>query len=192
MSSRISLIVGLGNPGASHENTRHNAGFWFVDKLVREASGNFRSESKFHAEVCKAHLNGQQCWLCKPDTYMNRSGQAVAAIAKFYKIPLDEILIVYDEIDLPPGTVRLKKGGGHGGHNGMRDVISHLGSKDFLRLRIGVGHPGHSDQVSDYVLGKPSKADRRLIDDTIDAGLAVMPLVVKGDIETAMQRLHTT
>lgn len=192
MSSRISLIVGLGNPGASYENTRHNAGFWFVDKLAREASGSFRSESKFHAEVCKLSLHGESCWLCKPDTWMNRSGQAVAAIARFYKIPVDEILIVYDEIDLPPGTVRLKNGGGHGGHNGMRDVISHLGSKDFLRLRIGVGHPGHSDQVSDYVLGKPSASDRRLIDDTIDAGLAVMPLVVKGDTETAMQRLHTT
>lgn len=186
----IQLIVGLGNPGAEYEPTRHNAGFWFVDELARRCQQSFRAEARFHSEIARCQLDGRECRLQKPQTFMNRSGQAVRSLMQFFKIPLDQILVVHDELDLPSGTVRLKKGGGHGGHNGLRDLISHLGSKDFQRLRIGIGHPGHKHQVIDYVLKKPSKDDRRLIESAIDAALDVMPVVVDGQIEKAMQLLH--
>ena len=186
----IQLIVGLGNPGSGYEPTRHNAGFWFVDELVRRCRQSFRSEQRFHGEVARCLLDGNECRLQKPMTFMNRSGQAVSSLARFFKIPLQQILVVHDELDLPPGTIRLKKGGGHGGHNGLRDLISHLGSKDFYRLRVGIGHPGHRDQVVDYVLRKPSKQDRRQIDDAIYDALNVMPDVVEGKFELAMNSLH--
>ena len=186
----IQLIVGLGNPGPEYEPTRHNAGFWFVDELVRRCRQSFRSEQRFHGDVARCLLDGNECRLQKPMTFMNRSGQAVSALARFFKIPLQQILIVHDELDLPAGTIRLKKGGGHGGHNGLRDLISHLGSKDFHRLRVGIGHPGHRDQVVDYVLRKPSKEDRRQIDDAIYDALNVMPDVVEGKFEFAMNSLH--
>ncbi len=187
----IQLIVGLGNPGPEYEPTRHNAGFWFVDELARRCRQEFRAEPRFHSEVVRCPLGDGESRLQKPQTFMNRSGQAVGALMRFFKIPVEQILVVHDELDLPPGTIRLKKGGGHGGHNGLRDLISHLGSKDFHRLRIGIGHPGHRDQVVDYVLKKPSGEDRRLIEDAIYAALDVMPDVVAGEFARAMNTLHS-
>jgi len=186
----IQLIVGLGNPGPEYEPTRHNAGFWFVDELARRCRQSFRTERRFHSEVAPCMLGGSECRLQKPMTFMNRSGQAVGALARFFRIPLQHILVVHDELDLPPGTIRLKKGGGHGGHNGLRDLINHLGSRDFYRLRVGIGHPGHRDQVVDYVLRKPSKEDRRQIDEAVYDALEVMPDVVEGKFELAMNSLH--
>ncbi len=191
MSAVIALIVGLGNPGAQYEATRHNAGFWFVDQLAREQGGTFRSEAKFHGQVSKVTLGGQPIWLLKPSTFMNRSGQAVAALARFYKIPTESILVVHDELDLAPGTVRLKTGGGHGGHNGLRDTIAQLGAKDFMRLRVGVGHPGHARQVSDYVLSRAPVAEQRSIEESLDRALQVLPQVVMGDAQKAMNTLHS-
>lgn len=192
MSSRIQLIVGLGNPGAKYEPTRHNAGFWFVDALARQHGAGFKSENKFHGEACKINLDGNEVWLLKPMTFMNKSGQAVAALANFYKIPPESILVAHDELDLPPGAARLKKGGGHGGHNGLRDTIAQLGNnKDFQRLRIGIGHPGHSSQVTGYVLGKAPADEQRLMEDAISDAVDVMPLAVSGDMPKAMNRLHT-
>lgn len=189
--STVQLIVGLGNPGAEYEQTRHNAGFWFVDELARAAGCSLRTEARFHAEVGRCTLHGQDCRLQKPTTFMNRSGQSVAALAKFLRIPPAEILVVHDELDLPPGTVRLKRGGGHGGHNGLRDLIAHLGTQDFLRLRLGVGHPGDRDKVVDYVLHRPSREERELIDTAMTRALEVMPLAVAGEFERAMHKLHS-
>jgi PTH1 family peptidyl-tRNA hydrolase len=189
--STVQLIVGLGNPGAEYEQTRHNAGFWFVDELARAAGCSLRTEARFHAEVGRCTLHGQDCRLQKPTTFMNRSGQSVAALAKFLRIPPAEILVVHDELDLPPGTVRLKRGGGHGGHNGLRDLIAHLGTQDFLRLRLGVGHPGDRDKVVDYVLHRPSREERELIDAAMTRALEVMPLAVTGEFERAMHKLHS-
>ncbi len=187
----IQLIVGLGNPGTEYEPTRHNAGFWFVDELARRCQQSFRVEARFHSEVARCELQGAECRLQKPLTYMNRSGQAVRALMQFFRIPVEQILVVHDELDLPVGTIKLKKGGGHGGHNGLRDLISHLGSGAFYRLRIGIDHPGHKDQVVDYVLRQPGKQERRLTDDAIDAALEVMPAVIGGHMEKAMHRLHS-
>jgi len=192
LSSRISLIVGLGNPGAKYEPTRHNAGFWFVDQLARQHGGSFKSENKFHGEACKIRLDGKEVWLLKPMTFMNKSGQAIANLANFYKIAPEEILVAHDELDLPPGAARLKKGGGHGGHNGLRDTIAQLGNnKDFQRLRIGIGHPGHSSQVTGYVLGKAPADEQRLMDDAISDAIDVMPQAVSGDMQKAMNQLHS-
>jgi PTH1 family peptidyl-tRNA hydrolase len=187
----IQLIVGLGNPGAEYEPTRHNAGFWFVDELARFCQQSFRAEARFHSDVARCLLQGAECRLQKPQTYMNRSGQAVRALMQFFRIPSEQILVAHDELDLPAGTIRLKKGGGHGGHNGLRDLIAHLDSREFYRLRIGIGHPGHKDQVVDYVLKQPGKQDRRLINDAIGAALDVMPTVISGHMERAMHKLHS-
>jgi len=187
----IQLIVGLGNPGAEYEPTRHNAGFWFVDELARRCQQGFRMEARFHSEIARCVLEGRECRLQKPQTFMNRSGQAVRGLTQFFRIPVEEILVVHDELDLPAGTIRLKKGGGHGGHNGLRDLISQLGSRDFHRLRVGIDHPGHKDQVVDYVLKKPGKQERRLIDEAIDAALEVMPAVIGGHMDKAMHQLHS-
>lgn len=186
----IDLIVGLGNPGAQYEQTRHNAGFWFVEEIARLKGAHFRPETKFSGEVCKVNLDGRDVWLLKPDTFMNRSGQAIQKLANFYKIPVDQILVAHDELDLEPGTARLKTAGGHGGHNGLRDTIAHLG-KDFHRLRIGIGHPGHRDQVSDYVLHRASKDDQIAIENSIDDALRVLPLLAEGSWEKAVHRLHS-
>jgi PTH1 family peptidyl-tRNA hydrolase len=188
----IQLIVGLGNPGAEYEPTRHNAGFWFVDELARRCQQSFRGEARFHSEIARCQLDGQECRLQKPQTFMNRSGQPARSLMQFFKIPVEQILVAHDDLDLPAGTIKLKKGGGHGGHNGLRDLVSQLGSNDFYRLRIGIGHPGHKDQVVDYVLKKPGKEDRRLIDGAIDAALDVMPLVIGGHLAKAMQVLHSS
>ncbi len=186
----IDLIVGLGNPGAQYEQTRHNAGFWFVEEIARLKGAHFRPDSKFSGEVCKVVVEGRELWLLKPDTFMNRSGQAVQKLASFYKIPVDQILVAHDELDLEPGTARLKTAGGHGGHNGLRDIIAHLG-KDFQRLRIGIGHPGHRDQVTDYVLHRASQDDQIAIDNAIDDALRVLPLLAEGSWEKALHRLHS-
>jgi PTH1 family peptidyl-tRNA hydrolase len=191
LSAAVTLIVGLGNPGPQYEATRHNAGFWFVDEVARQFGGQFRAESKFHGEVAKVSINGHQVWLLKPQTFMNRSGQSLAALARFYKIPLENILVVHDELDLPPGTARLKQGGGHGGHNGLRDIVAHMGGKDFMRLRIGIGHPGNSKQVSDYVLSRAGADDQRLIEASLSDAMAVLPQVVDGEFQKAMNGLHS-
>ena len=189
--SAIQLIVGLGNPGPDYASTRHNAGFWFVEEWSRRDGFGFRGESKFRGATAQCTVNGRDCRIFKPSTYMNHSGQAVAALVGFYRIPLPEILVVHDEIDLPVGVVRLKRDGGHGGHNGLRDLIQQLGGNDFHRLRIGVAHPGHPDDVTDYVLQRPSTADRALIDQSIDAALSVLPDLLGDNIERAMQELHS-
>ena len=186
----IDLIVGLGNPGAQYEATRHNAGFWFVEQIARLKGAHFRPENKFSGEVCRVILEGRDIWLLKPTTFMNRSGLAVGQLAGFYKIPPENILVAHDEIDLEAGDIRLKTGGGHGGNNGLRDIIAHMG-KEFNRLRIGVGHPGHKDQVADYVLHKASKDDQISIDNAIDSALRVLPLLAEGSWEKAVHRLHT-
>ncbi len=190
MSSPIQLIVGLGNPGAKYEPTRHNAGFWLVDELARRHGGALRSESKFHGEVGRLGIAGKDVWLLKPMTYMNRSGQAVAALARFYKIPVESILVAHDELDLPPGGVKLKQGGGHAGHNGLRDICAQLG-RDFLRMRIGIGHPGHASEVTGYVLGKPSPDERVLIERAVDECIEAVPDIVAGEQQKAMHRLHS-
>ena len=191
MSSKIELIAGLGNPGAKYEGTRHNVGFWFVDQLAQSKGCNLRHESKFHGELGKISISGHTVWLIKPMTYMNHSGQAVSALAKYYKVPVENILVVHDELDIPPGELRLKKGGGHGGHNGLRDIIAHFSSKEFMRLRLGIGHPGSSAEVTNYVLGSPSNADKTQLLDAIDASMVTLPQIVEGEFQKAMNHLHS-
>jgi len=171
----LKVIVGLGNPGSKYTETRHNAGFWFIEEVARKYGAMFRPDKKFHGEVAKVSIEGKDIWLLKPETFMNRSGLAVQSLLSFYRFTAEQLLVAHDEIDLPPGTAKLKTGGGHGGHNGLRDIISQLGSKDFHRLRIGVGHPGSKDQVVDYVLHSASRDDRILIDRDIDDAVAVLP-----------------
>lgn len=188
--SAISLIVGLGNPGAKYQSTRHNAGFWFLDAVARRFGASFRSESKFSGEVAKVTIDGQDVWLLKPDTFMNLSGRSIKALSRFYRIEPEQILVAHDELDLPPGTIRLKKGGGHGGHNGLRDSIAQLGTKEFNRLRIGIGHPGQKELVHDYVLTRASRDDEITIERAIDQALEVVSLLVRGDMQKAMNDLH--
>ena len=187
----IRLIVGLGNPGREYEDTRHNVGFWWVNELARAHKLNFNSEAKFHGLSARGSLHGHELLLLKPQTFMNVSGRAVAALAQFYKISPTEILVVHDELDLLPGVVRLKNGGGHGGHNGLKDIIAQLGSKDFWRLRIGIGHPGDRAEVSNYVLNNPLREERELIDEAMNKAQHVAPLVIEGKIEAAMLKLHS-
>ena len=191
MTTYLTAIAGLGNPEERHARTLHNAGFWFVDELARRAGAEFRYEKRFDAEICRIHISDNDVWLIKPQSYMNLSGGPVRGVLEYYRLAVSDLLVAHDEIDLPPGTVRLKKGGGHGGHNGLRDVIKHTGS-DFMRLRIGVGHPGHKDLVTDYVLKRATaeveEAMRRNVDDAAD----VVPALVEEGIEAAMTRLHTT
>ena len=190
-SSPIRLLVGLGNPDPRDARTRHNAGFWFADAVASRWGASFRSQSNFFGDVADCQVGGQRLRLLKPMTYMNNSGRSVAALANFYKLESKEILIAHDEIDLPPGTVRLKRGGGHGGHNGLRDILPQLGSPDFARLRIGVGHPGNKSAVVGYVL-KPATADeQRAIDDAVALALDHFPEIVAGEFAAVMNSLHT-
>ena len=186
----ITLIIGLGNPGEKYSKTRHNAGFWFIDALANEFGANFKTESKFSSEAAKVTIDGQSVWLLKPATFMNRSGLAAHQFASFYKIPVNQILVAYDELDLPVGTARLKKAGGHGGHNGLRDLHAQI-TNEYLRLRLGIGHPGDSKKVADYVLSRPSQNDEIEIINAIDRSLEVIEKVISGDIEKAMNTLHT-
>jgi len=188
MAGEIDLIVGLGNPGSQYVRTRHNVGFWLLDRLA-EAGADLRTESKFQAEVGTLKLGGRRVALLKPTTFMNLSGQAVGAYARYYKIPPAAILVVHDELDLAPGTVRLKRGGGHGGHNGLRDITAQIGA-EFLRLRLGIGHPGSADKVVEYVLGNPPTDDRLAIEDAIARGVSVLPEVVAGQTDKIMNQLN--
>ena len=186
----IKLIVGLRNPGAAYEHTRHNAGGWFVDALARHYNAQFKPDKKLHGEYSQLDINGVACKALLPLVFMNHSGLPVQAVCQFYRIEPNEILVAHDELDLPVGRIKLKTGGGHGGHNGLRDIISQLGCTDFHRLRVGIGHPGHKDLVLNYVLGKPSQHDRQLIFDAIDRGVDVMPTVLAGGIAVAMSQLN--
>ena len=190
MTTYLTAIAGLGNPDERHARTLHNAGFWFVDELARRAGVEFRYEKRFDAEICRIHLSDNDVWLIKPQSYMNLSGGPVRGVLEYYRLAVSDLLVAHDEIDLPPGTVRLKKGGGHGGHNGLRDIIKHTGS-DFMRLRIGVGHPGHKDLVTDYVLKRASAEVEQAMLRNIDDAADVVPTLVEDGIEAAMTRLHT-
>jgi peptidyl-tRNA hydrolase, PTH1 family len=190
----IRLIVGLGNPGPEHELDRHNAGFWFVDEVARAHGGAWKREARFHGDAARAKVGGEDLWLLKPGTYMNRSGQAVSALARFYRITPAEILVAHDELDLPPGALRLKRGGGSGGHNGLKDISAAMGGPDYGRLRIGIGHPRDlypGREVVDFVLQRPSRAEQQAIDERMPAALHVVPLLVSGQWERAGQQLHT-
>jgi PTH1 family peptidyl-tRNA hydrolase len=189
--TEVQLIVGLGNPGAKYEATRHNVGFWFVEQVARAKGASLRQEKKFHGEVCSLSLEGNTLWLLKPMTYMNNSGISVRALAQFYKIPAEAILVVHDELDIPPGALRLKKDGGHGGHNGLRDIIAQLGSKAFLRLRVGIGHPGVSRDVTNYVLGRPGGAEQSDIEQALQDAMHYLPMIVSGEMQKAMNHLHS-
>jgi peptidyl-tRNA hydrolase, PTH1 family len=187
----LRLIVGLGNPGAEHLRTRHNAGFWFADALALQHGARFGLESKLFGETCKLVISGQPVWLLKPATFMNASGKSVAAALRYWKIEPEESLLVHDDLDLPPGTARLKFDGGHGGQNGLRDTMQLLGHGRFHRLRIGIGHPGHKDRVTPWVLGKPGRDDEAAILRAVEDAIDVLPLAVAGDFNEAMKRLHT-
>ena len=192
MTDAIRLIAGLGNPGAEYEHTRHNAGFWVVEQLAKREGISLSPDKKFHGLTGKGRIGGEEVHLLLPMTFMNKSGLSVGALASFYRITPAEILVVHDELDLPPGTARFKTGGGHGGQNGLRDIISSLGNnKDFHRLRIGIGHPGDKNRVTGHVLGRASKAEQQSIDAVIDEALYVLPDAIRGDMAKAMNRLHS-
>lgn len=186
----LRLIVGLGNPGAQYARTRHNAGFWYVDELARRHGGVFRLESKHQGELARVRIGDGDLWLLKPVTFMNRSGAAIGSLCGFYKLAPAEVLVAHDEIDLPVGSVRLKQGGGHGGHNGLRDTIAAIG-EGFWRVRLGVGHPGHRDQVVDYVLRRPPPDEERLIDEAVMAAADTLPIMLADGAQRAMNRLHS-
>jgi len=186
----LAIIAGLGNPGPEHRFTRHNAGFWFVDALAHALGAQFRSHARYHGEVCRVPLDGREVVLLKPQTYMNRSGRSVRALLDYLKVPAGELLVVHDELDLPAGTARFKLGGGHGGHNGLRDTITHCGP-DFWRLRLGIGHPGDKSQVIDYVLQRAAPADEQALLQAIDAALQALPVFVRDGAEKAMHALHS-
>ena len=187
----VRLIVGLGNPGREYEDTRHNAGVWYVVALARRQGVFLSEDKKYFGLTGTFTFEGETIRLLVPTTFMNRSGQATAALANFFKIPVSQILVAHDELDLPPGTARFKVGGGHGGHNGLRDIISkHGNSRDFYRLRLGIGHPGSAALVTPHVLNKPSQADRDLIDRAIDEAVYYTPDLLRGDLNTAMNKLN--
>jgi len=185
----IQIIAGLGNPGNEYAKTRHNAGFWFIDQLISQYNLRLNSEAKFLGDVAKFNTPSGNVWLLKPNTFMNRSGQSIARLAQFYKIKTENILVVHDELDLSPGTVKLKQGGGHGGHNGLRDSIAHLG-KNFYRLRLGIGHPGNKEQVVGFVLGKTPQSEKELIESAIDKSIDHIELIMQGEMQKAMNQLH--
>lgn len=190
------VIVGLGNPGPKHAGDRHNVGFWFVDQLAAHIGGKFSAASRLDADECRGSLAGRAVRLIRPATFMNKSGQSTRKVLDYYNLPVEQMLVVHDELDLPPGVARLKRGGGHGGHNGLRDIVATCGP-DFLRLRLGIGHPGHKDLVTGYVLHAPGKAERALILDAMAAGADAVELLVastdaRSGLERAMQQLHTT
>ena len=190
MKSELKIIAGLGNPDDKYDRTLHNAGFWFVDAVARKYGGTLRYEKKFDADICKTTIRGQDVWLVKPQSYMNLSGGPVRAMLDYYRLKADDLLVAHDEIDLPPGTVKLKLGGGHGGHNGLRDVIKHCG-RDFVRLRLGVGHPGEKSKVSGYVLKKGSADTEAAVERNIDDAAAALEVWVDDNLNAAMKKLYT-
>ncbi len=190
--SELKLIVGLGNPGSEYRGTRHNAGADFVEALARTQGTTLQEETKFFGFIARVQVAGHDLRLLIPTTFMNRSGKAVATMATFFKIAPEQLLIAHDELDIPAGSARFKQGGGHGGHNGLRDIVPALGNnKNFHRLRIGIGHPGHASKVSGYVLSRPSTDDRARIDASIDAAISALPLLLAGDATKAMTQLHS-
>ena len=188
----IKLLVGLGNPGSEYETTRHNAGFWFVEGAARALKTSLAMDRNYHGLVARISFQGQPLWLLQPQTFMNLSGKSVAALARFFKLNADEILVAHDELDLPPGESKLKFGGSHAGHNGLRDIHAQLGTGDYWRLRLGVGHPGVKSEVVHWVLKKPSVDERIAIDQCIDRALAALPTLLVGDMDNAMQLIHTS
>jgi PTH1 family peptidyl-tRNA hydrolase len=190
MDNALKLVVGLGNPGPRYEQTRHNAGFWFVDLLAERARGRFAADSRFQGELARITLAGDELRLLKPTTFMNLSGQSAGAVARFFKLAPEQLLVVHDELDLPPGTARLKRGGGHGGHNGLRDLIRHVGA-DFWRLRVGIGHPGDRDQVVDYVLTRAPLEEEKAIRATLEDALVAVEKMLAQGAERAMHQLHS-
>jgi PTH1 family peptidyl-tRNA hydrolase len=190
LQQKIQLIVGLGNPGPEYKNSRHNAGVWFVEMLAEQHATKFHDEPKFHGRIARIRFLDHDCWLLVPTTYMNRSGLSVKAMANFYKIPAEAILVVHDELDFPSGIIRFKQEGGHGGHNGLRDIIQHLQSKVFHRLRIGIGHPGHRDQVLDYVLKSPTRQEYQQIVTAIADAEMILSDYLVGDRQKAIRELH--
>ncbi|AWW34067.1 aminoacyl-tRNA hydrolase [Mannheimia varigena] len=190
--SEIKLIVGLANPGAKYEDTRHNAGEWLINELARMYNVSLKEEAKYFGKVAKINTAQGELRLLVPTTFMNLSGKAVGALANFYRIKPEEILVAHDELDLPPGSVKLKKGGGHGGHNGLKDIIAALGNnKDFYRVRIGIGHPGHKDSVAGYVLGKPAPQEKELINAAVDESSRCIEILLKDGIVRATNRLNS-
>lgn len=186
----VRLLVGLGNPGPRYEHTRHNAGYWLADAVAGRHGASFRADSRFFGEVCRVQVGPRECWLLKPATYMNRSGQSVSAFCRYYRIAPQEILVAHDELDLEPGVIRLKRGGGHAGHNGLRDLLKALDGGDFLRLRVGIGHPGHKDRVVEYVLDTASREDEAAIRDALDRVVELLPDLLDGRHQQVMNRLH--
>ncbi len=191
MSDKIRLIVGLGNPGREYENTRHNAGALFVEELAKSTGSTLRPERKYHGLYSKVNFHGHDLHLLNPSTFMNRSGLAVNALCQFFKIKPEEVLVAHDELDIPCGTLKLKQGGGHGGHNGLRDIISHFGgNKQFYRLRLGIDHPGSSERVTGHVLGKIGKQESEQLNAVNDEITRVLPEIINGEWQKAMNRLH--
>ena len=188
--TNLSIIAGLGNPEDRYERTLHNAGFWFVDAVARKYGGDFRYEKRFDADCCKVSIEGSEIWLVKPQSYMNQSGSPIRSVLDYYRLKVTDMLVAHDEIDLPPGTVRLKEGGGHGGHNGLRDIIRHCGA-NFMRLRLGVGHPGEKDKVTGYVLKRGSADVERAVEDNVDDAIRVLPTMIVDGLNAAMKKLHT-
>ena len=189
--SVIRCVIGLGNPGPKYADTRHNVGFWLVDRLARHYGTALRAEARFSGEAGRIRTGAGECWLLKPMTYMNHSGRSVSAFSRFYRIPMEQMLVVHDDLDLAPGTVRLKKGGGHGGHNGLRDIVSAMGGRDFYRIRIGIGHPGHRDAVTDYVLSRPYKGEQEAIERGLGEIERHWELIQSGKMQQAMQEIHS-
>lgn len=188
----VQLIVGLGNPGPEYDQTRHNAGALFVERVATSQRVNLSVDRKYFGLVGKFNHQGREVRLLIPTTYMNRSGQSVAALANFFKLKPEEILVAHDELDMPPGVAKLKQGGGHGGHNGLRDIIAQLGNQNnFHRLRLGIGHPGHASLVSGFVLGRAPRSEQELLDKSIDFALDVLPEILAGDWTVAMRKLHS-
>lgn len=188
----IKLLVGLGNPGPDYEATRHNAGFWWIDALAHELKVTLQPERNYGGFAARVVVHGHTIWLLQPQTFMNLSGKSVAALARFFKILPEEVLIVHDELDIDPGQVKLKRGGGHAGHNGLRDIHAQLGSADYWRLRIGIGHPGHKADVANWVLKKPAPEERTLIEDSIAHSLKAWPALLAGEMDKATLLIHTT
>ena len=186
------LIAGLGNPGPQYVDTRHNVGFWFVDALASRLGVSFAGQRRSSAEVAQADVSGERVWLVKPQSFMNRSGGPVAETLRYYKIAPERLLVVYDDLDLPPGSIRVRQMGGHGGHNGMRDIVRHLGTQEFGRLRLGIGHPGHASQVSNYVLGRPDAAQRMAMEESIERALDALPDWFAADWQKLQTRLHSS
>ena len=191
MANGIKLIAGLGNPGSRYVDTRHNAGFWFVEELASRFQGDWREEKRFKSRVCEINIAGQRLWLIEPLDFMNRSGVSIAGFANYYRIDVDQILVAHDELDLLPGRVKLKQGGGAAGHNGLRDTSLHLASPDYLRLRLGIGHPGKQNAVVNFVLKRPPEAEMSLIQSAIDHSADHIEDILSGDLQAAMNALHT-